>query len=97
MKKTYPLFLSLYLLFFSVNCLEAAEAKARPTPERKKATLYFKKGIHWNEKGNATRATKASLKATKIDPTYSDALFNLGILYTKKGDIENAIKAYQFL
>lgn len=53
---------------------------------------YLQKGIKCEREGMIDAAIKEYEKALSVDQDYSDALFNLGIIYLRKEQFENAIK-----
>ncbi|ADY51631.1 Tetratricopeptide TPR_1 repeat-containing protein [Pseudopedobacter saltans DSM 12145] len=52
----------------------------------KNKTLHFVAGIAYNANKQADKAEAAYKKALEIDPNYSDAIYNLSILYIDKGN-----------
>lgn len=52
---------------------------------------YLQKGIEYERVGKISAATEEYKKAIDLDPNYSDALFNLGIIYLRKKQWSDAI------
>lgn len=64
-----------------INKIEAAISK-----DPKNKTLYFVSGIAYSANKQMEKAEAAYKKALEIDPNYSDAIYNLSIIYIDKGN-----------
>ena len=58
------------------------------TDEEKKKDLN-QEGVQAYDKGELEKAIKAFQAALKIDPNYTDALLNLGIVYKDQGNYKD--------
>lgn len=52
----------------------------------KNKTLYFVAGIAYSANKQADKAEESYKKALEIDPSYSDAIYNLAVIYINKGN-----------
>jgi lipoprotein NlpI len=58
------------------------------------AQLHYSRAIEWSAKNDHDRAIADYDAAIRINPTYSDALFNRGNAWAEKGDPDRAIADY---
>lgn len=58
------------------------------------ASVYFKRGSEYLNKGDNDRAIAAYTEAIRINPNYEDAYVNRGTAYSDKGDYDRAIADY---
>jgi len=60
-----------------------------------KKSIFNNIGVLYAERGNLEDAQTAFIEALKIDPSYKQANFNLGIIYVKLGKTKEALKYLQ--
>lgn len=78
------------LFFFMISAIPAKAYE----PE---AVKNYNLGIDASKEGNFTDATTYFRRAIFIDPSFTDAYFNLGSIYEYKGDTLKAVEAYKDL
>ena len=67
-----------------------------PSPgEHAKAESAFIEGVQFQKSGHIADAIKAYQQATRLDPSYYDAHYNLGLALTSAGHLEDALSAYE--
>src|SRR5215469_1849777 len=59
------------------------------------AAFYLTRGLFQANAENLDRAEKSFLKATELDPNYSDAIFGLAKIYEQQGRLADAEKYFQ--
>ena len=59
------------------------------------ATIQYRLGLVWQQKGLAANAIAAYQKALSLDPVQHEPRFNLGSLYARQGRYQRAIAEYR--
>lgn len=59
------------------------------------AEKHFIKGREYHEAGDFIKAKREYLESLKLDPSFADTSFNMGIISHKEGDIDRAIEWYE--
>ena len=80
-----------FLIFLSVACLAPAEEGNQPN----KAARAYEAGLQALTRGEKQNAFAAFQRAVKLDPTLTEAHYQLGVLYGKQSQWKPAIDALQ--
>ncbi|MBL8021340.1 MAG: tetratricopeptide repeat protein [Leptospirales bacterium] len=74
---------------------QAQEAWDKGSAAKPDAEYESTVGAYLVEKGNAASGKNRFLKAIQINPEFSQAHFNLGVVYQRNGDLKEAAKEYE--
>lgn len=85
-------------LFFSLGTvllnlkknLEALNFLKQATKIKKDPKVYYQLGVSYYQSGHIEKAISATLAATKLDPNYAEAHYNLSLLYNLIQETEKA-------
>lgn len=67
-----------------------------PVTDPKQADVHFTLGLSMSETGSFMESACKEFKlALKFDPNHKEACYNMGLMYYKIGDFDNAVSAFE--
>lgn len=77
------------------EAIEKYKEAAEKAPAKDRSILEDKIGIAWHQLGDLNLAMKAYQRSAKLDPTYSDAINNMGTVYYAEKRYGRAVSRYR--
>jgi tetratricopeptide (TPR) repeat protein len=67
-----------------------------PAGDRRAADPFFARGLDAQSSGKLSEAVEAYRQATRLDPSFAEAYYNLGLADYDAGDLAGSLTAYEF-
>jgi tetratricopeptide (TPR) repeat protein len=88
-----------FIWFLLINAVEAQTANLETDTHKqifsgRVVSDYLQQGKHAGENGDTATAENYFRAVLRYEPNNSDALFNLGVLHERRGDLASAIRFY---